>query len=67
MIYLLGKLKPQLGGSRMLEGGGGTDHTKSFQNLNFFPYSGLSHVEQGITEQPLSSLLSSQELPLEIP
>lgn len=41
----------------MPEGGGETDHTKSSQNLNFFLYSSLSHVEHRIPEQLLSSLL----------
>ena len=52
-----GYVDTMAGGGRMPEGGGGTDRAKSSQNLNFFLYSGRSHVEHGIPEQPLSSLL----------
>lgn len=43
------------GEGRMPEGGGGTDHTKSSQNINLFLSSGLSDTEQGMPKQTLSS------------
>lgn len=57
-------METMAGGGRMPEGGGGTDHTKSSQNINFFLFRPFPYGAEDAQADIVFSV--SQELPLEI-